>query len=186
MRDGKLDHWTKEVVGAAAAVVRSLDHPLDNPEDLGELSQVVRGVLSKEVAAARSEQELMPGLADELAMAIYLSLASQVSCAGLSPQVLLRLNDSLSATVELMKSDLRHNQPHGGVTMRKSLTTALLLLLIALAMPRGAEAVPEFAKQWASSCASCHVGAPTSLDEESSTTLSGSRPDRTSDRESGL
>ncbi len=50
--------------------------------------------------------------------------------------------------------------------MRKLIVTAAVLALALVATPQGAMATPEFAKQWASSCASCHVGAPTGLDEE--------------------
>ena len=47
-----------------------------------------------------------------------------------------------------------------------SAPTLALAALLLLATPPDASATPEFAKQWASSCASCHVGAPTSLGEE--------------------
>ena len=50
--------------------------------------------------------------------------------------------------------------------MNRVITTAASLLFVFLATPRGASATPEFAKQWGSSCASCHVSAPTGLDEE--------------------
>ncbi len=50
--------------------------------------------------------------------------------------------------------------------MKKALMLTAVLALAWLGMPGDAAATPEFAKQWESSCASCHVGAPTELDEE--------------------
>ncbi len=47
-----------------------------------------------------------------------------------------------------------------------TLTLATALGLVLLATPQDATAAPEFAKQWAASCSSCHVGAPTELDEQ--------------------
>ena len=51
--------------------------------------------------------------------------------------------------------------------MKRTLNLAAALVVgLALVTPGNANATPEFAKQWNSSCASCHIGAPTGLDEE--------------------
>ena len=50
--------------------------------------------------------------------------------------------------------------------MKRTITIATAVAFVLLAAPPDASATPEFAKQWESSCASCHVGAPTGLDEE--------------------
>ena len=50
--------------------------------------------------------------------------------------------------------------------MKRTITIAATLTFLFLATPQDASATPEFAKQWESSCASCHVGAPVALDEE--------------------
>ncbi|MFQ5528270.1 MAG: hypothetical protein ACE5GX_18700 [Thermoanaerobaculia bacterium] len=166
MHPRHLDRWTQEILGTAVTVVRRSGRPLDDADELRELSLAVRAVLSRELGGAKAKGALLPGLAEEIALSVYLALASQASSEDLSPQLLAELHRSLSRTLRLLTTNTKTYRRQGGMTMRKSLATTFILFSIAVLMPPRAEAVPEFAKQWASSCASCHVGAPTSLDEE--------------------
>ncbi|RMH22942.1 MAG: hypothetical protein D6696_02100 [Acidobacteria bacterium] len=131
---------------------------------IGALSQRLRSILAREIGTGEP-REVPEGLADELALAVYFTLAADGPGRGAPPRLLASLNRGLSQALGSLAPAGRTDPTHGGGDMYRKTIIAAAVCALFVAVP-AAQATPEFAKQWQASCSSCHVGAPTELDEE--------------------
>lgn len=100
MNETELEECTDELVGAALREMRrSLDWSPEHPALLGELSSRVRRVLQRELHRSPDGWTSPAGLAEELALTTYLTIATEGSETELSPEALLRLSRSLNRTL---------------------------------------------------------------------------------------
>lgn len=106
MHEAALDSWTKRIVSAAVHEVYGGRGELQQDVSLvGELSQLVRDVVLRELRAGKQPLGGCPDVAGELAMAIYLTLAASKATGNLRPHLLLSLHRSLAeACAELAAS----------------------------------------------------------------------------------
>ncbi len=105
MRGTQLDLWTKQLVGASIVALHELSGSLVEARlPVGELAQRVREVLAEERCNGLSSRGESTALGEELAMAVYLTLAGSSTAVELSPRLLLDLNLRLTRTVERLCS----------------------------------------------------------------------------------
>lgn len=100
MNETQLQQCTDELVGTALRELRfSLHWSPEHPALLGELSSRVRKVIEREQNCCSGDWTSPAGLAEELALTIYLTIATEGSETELSPEVLLRLSRSLNGNL---------------------------------------------------------------------------------------
>ncbi len=167
MDDERIDRWTQLITRTALQeLAAAWGRGTCDPGLFGGVFQRVREVLTTEPRTGSLTSASRSDLARELALTVYLTTAVDSSPETLSPRLLGPLSRSIDRTLAALGREGRQRNLRGGAQMKRILTLTAVLTAVSLAVPQGAYAVPEFAKQWNSSCASCHVGAPTSLDEE--------------------
>ncbi len=101
MQGAQLDLWTKQLVGASIAALPGFSGAGGEADlPVGELAQRVRQVLAEERRKGFDSAGEIAALGEELAMAVYLTLASSGAAVEVSPRLLLDLNLGLTRAVE--------------------------------------------------------------------------------------
>ena len=101
MNETELQKCTEELVATVLREMRlSLNWSPEHPSLLGELSSRLRRVIQRELQSCSDGSTSPAGLAEELALTTYFTIATEATETELSPEALLRLSTSLSETLE--------------------------------------------------------------------------------------
>ncbi len=105
MREMQLDRWMKELVRASVeALPTALERQIEDGLLLWEIAQRLREVLVSDRPDCATDGGSVAGLGEELAMAVYLTIASSQNGIPVTPHLLPDLNLSLTRTVERLCS----------------------------------------------------------------------------------
>lgn len=103
MHPTRLDTWTKRLARTALEELKTeLADGTPGPALLGQVSQRVREVISQEFAARAVDPAQRVGLAEELALAVYLTVAAETNGAKLTPDLLPALHRGLARTLDAL------------------------------------------------------------------------------------
>lgn len=117
MRETRLDDCTKRLVGTALGELRGpLGGFARDANFVGELSQRLRAIVARELENCDGERKTPIGLADELALATYLTVTAQGTAVRFEPHWLASLTRSLDKTLNESRSpdaetDLKEVEP---------------------------------------------------------------------------
>jgi hypothetical protein len=102
-----LDTCTKRLVGSALIELRRAVGRVPNESKVtGELAQRVREIIAREATTDAGDSQSPVGLAEELALSVYLTVAAQESSVELEPELLLSLQHSLNRVLEGAHQDV--------------------------------------------------------------------------------
>lgn len=110
--EARLDRWTKALARAALRRLGEADARLSSdPRLLGPVSQQVRSVVSRNLGTSGLVREISAGVGEEVALAIYLTVADLRPDLTPSLQVLESLNRILTRTLDELTAESADEVP---------------------------------------------------------------------------